>query len=111
MITNYVQGEEMKEKKTIFLTGASGKMGQEGLKQLLLKREQFNIVVLVLPTEKDKKIMSPYARETGLKIVWGDLRNYADVLSCVAGADYVLHVAALVSPLADRYPALTTKVN
>ena len=101
----------MTAKKTIFLTGASGKMGQEGLKQLLMKRDTFNIVALVLPTDKDKKIMSPYANEPGLKIVWGDLTHYEDVLACVTGADYVLHVAAMVSPLADRYPALTTKVN
>jgi len=101
----------MTEKKTIFLTGASGKMGQEGLKQLLQKRDRFTIVALVMPTDRDKKIMSPYAHEPGLKIVWGDLTNYADVLSCVTGADYILHVAALVSPLADHQPVLTTKVN
>ena len=101
----------MTEKKTIFLTGASGKMGQEGLKHLLQQRDRFTIVALVLPTDREKKLMSAYAHEPGLKIVWGDLTNYADVLCCVTGADYILHVAALVSPLADQQPVLTTKVN
>ncbi len=86
-------------------------MGQEGFKQLLGRRDRFNIVTLVLPTEKDKKIMSPYENESGVKIVWGDLTNYNDVLKCVKGADYVLHVGGMVSPAADYMPTLTNKVN
>lgn len=101
----------MSSKKTVFLTGASGKMGHAGFQQLLRRRDRFNIVALVQPTKRDRQIMSPYVGEAGVKIVWGDLTRYEDVLSCVQGADYVLHVAALVSPLADKYPELTTKVN
>jgi nucleoside-diphosphate-sugar epimerase len=101
----------MAMKKTVFLTGASGNMGHEGFKELLKRRDKFNIVALVLPTEKDKKIMSPYENETGVRIVWGDLTKYKDVLNCVEGADYVLHVGGMVSPMADYRPKLTTKVN
>jgi nucleoside-diphosphate-sugar epimerase len=104
------EGNQVK-KKTIFLTGASGNMGQEGLRQLLERRAHFDIVVLVLPTDKDHQIMAPYADEPGLKIIWGDLTCYEDVLAGVTGADIVLHVGGLVSPAADRMPALTTKVN
>jgi len=101
----------MSNKKTVFLTGASGHMGQAGLQELLKKRDQFNLVLLVLPTERDKKIMSAYEHEAGIKIVWGDLTRYADILECVTGVDYVLHVGGLVSPLADYQPELTAKVN
>lgn len=98
-------------KKIVFLTGASGNMGQETLKQLLDRNERFYVVALVLPTEKDKKIMLPYEGNKNLKIIWGDLTKYEDVLVCVTGADYVLHVGGMVSPMADYYPELTTKVN
>ncbi|MGG1617753.1 NAD-dependent epimerase/dehydratase family protein [Paenibacillus sp. NRS-1782] len=98
-------------KKTVFLTGASGNMGHEGFKELLLRRDRFNIVVLVLPTAKDKEIMSKYENEPGVKVVYGDLTRYADVLQCVTGSDYVLHVGGMVSPMADYRPKLTTKVN
>lgn len=101
----------MKNKKTIFLTGASGHMGYQGFKQLLDRRDRFNIVALVLPTERDKKIMSPYENKPGVKIIWGDLTNYDDVLKCVEGSDYVLHVGGMVSPGADYSPTLTTKIN
>ncbi|MFW2504162.1 NAD-dependent epimerase/dehydratase family protein [Clostridium diolis] len=101
----------MNNKKTVFLTGASGNMGLEGFKQLLNRRDKFNIVTLVLPTERDKQIMSVYEKEPGVKIIWGDLTNYNDVLKCVTDADYVLHVGGMVSPAADYLPTLTTKVN
>lgn len=101
----------MTMKKTIFLTGASGNMGQEGLRFLLERSDRFNIVALVLPTDNDRKVMAAFSANPALKIVWGDLTNYDDVLKCVTGADYVLHVGAVVSPLADHFPELATKVN
>lgn len=101
----------MTSKKTVFFTGASGNMGHEGFQQFLKRREHFNIVALVLPTEKDKKIMSVYENEPGVKIIWGDLTNYNDVLKGVTGAAYVLHVGGWVSPAADYLPSLTTQVN
>lgn len=67
-------------KKNVFLTGATGNMGREGLKQLLGRRDKFNITLLVLPTEKDKKFVEPYQNQPGVKVVFGDLTNYDDVL-------------------------------
>lgn len=101
----------MKNKKTVFITGASGHMGHQGFKQLLDRRNRFNIVALILPTKKDKEIMSRYENEPGVKLVYGDLTNYQDVLKCVNGADYVLHIGGMVSPAADYMPDLTKKVN
>ena len=40
----------------------------------------------------------------GIRIVWGDLTSYQDVLNGVTGADYVLHVGGMVSPAADYFP-------
>jgi nucleoside-diphosphate-sugar epimerase len=108
---NIERSDGMDNKKTIFLTGATGNMGFEGLKQLLKRRKQYDIVTLVLPTEKDKLIMAPFEKEQGLKIIWGNLTNYQDVLKGVKGADYVLHVGGMVSPAADYLPKLTTQVN
>lgn len=101
----------MQSKKTIFLTGATGTMGMQGLKQLLDRRDRFNLIVLVLPTKRDRTEIAPFKHTPGLKIVWGDLTNYEDVFQCVSGADFVLHVGGMVSPKADYYPELTMKVN
>ena len=100
-----------KGKTTVLLTGASGKMGLEGLKQLYKNKSKFNIVLLSLPGRIDKKILKPYIKDPDIKIIWGDLTNYSDVKKAVADADIVLHAGALVSPVADRFPELAWNVN
>lgn len=41
----------------------------------------------------------------------GDLGNYEDIKKLVDGADYVLHIGAMVSPAADKYPEKTLYTN
>ncbi|MES2264413.1 MAG: NAD(P)-dependent oxidoreductase [Pseudomonadota bacterium] len=101
----------MNSKKTVFLTGATGNMGLAALEFFRQRRDRYDVVVLVLPVAKDKKLIAPFERRGDVRVIWGDLTNYDDVLRGVSGADYVLHVGGLVSPLADHHPALTTKVN
>ena len=101
----------MKSRKTVFITGASGNMGREGLRQLLERRDRFRVVALVPPTSKDRRILSAYRGDPDLTVVWGDLTNYEDVLKGITGADCVLHVGGMVSPRADRDPEWTERVN
>lgn len=98
-------------KKNIFLTGATGNMGKEVMKQLLTRREKYHIKILVLPAERNRRIVEEWSKDSHVNITYGDLTNYDDVLKCVLGSDYVLHVGGMVSPLADYYPDLTRKVN
>ncbi len=101
----------MQDKKTIFLTGASGNMGGAALGELLQRSDRFRVKALTLPKDVRHPTLRRYAGHPGLEIVWGDLTNYEDVLRGVSGADQVLHIGGLVSPLADRFPELTLKVN
>ena len=101
----------MKAKKTVFLTGATGTMGRAGLEELVKRRDRFNITLLARPSEVNKKKLAAYEQMEGVRIVWGDLTNYDDVLRGTTGADYVLHVGGMVSPAADYYPKRTRKVN
>lgn len=98
-------------KKTVFLTGATGSMGSATLHELLERRDRFNIVVLARDSKHGRKFLRPYLNEPGVRIVWGDLRDYDSVANAVSGADIVLHVAALISPAADRDPELTQQIN
>ncbi|MCJ7716026.1 MAG: NAD(P)-dependent oxidoreductase [Anaerolineales bacterium] len=97
-------------RKKIFLTGATGNMGRATLDELLQRGDRFEVITLVLPTAKDRRIITPY-QEQGVEVVWGNLTNYEDVLEGVSEADIILHVGGLVSPLADTQPELTMKVN
>lgn len=110
-VGSQVNNTDMSTKKTVFLTGATGNMGQEAVRFFLERRDRFALRALVLPTANDRKIMEPMAKRGEVKVIWGDLTKYEDVLEGVAGADYVLHVGGMVSPYADHHPELTTKVN
>lgn len=98
-------------KQTVFITGATGNMGFESLKQILEDRDKQNIIILAQDTKKDRERLADYMDIPELTIKWGDLTSYQDVYDCVKGADIVLHIAALVSPTADYYPDKSMKVN
>ena len=103
-------------KKTVFITGATGVMGQATLKEFVKHLDEFKLKLLVLPNREDKKIIKKYISKydpyrNNIEVIWGDLINYDDVLKGVEGSDYVLHIGGLVSPMADAYPYLTQKVN
>lgn len=99
-------------KKNIFLTGATGVMGSAGLHQLLQHSDLYDVTVLVRPSSKNKRCMKSLLRQhSSLKVIWGDLLNFDDVLKGVTGADYVLHVGGMVSPKADKFPEKTLHVN
>lgn len=100
----------MAQKKTVFLTGSSGNMGWAGFKELY-KDENVNLVLLNRGSEKNRKKFAAYENDPRVKLVWGDLKKYEDVLECVNGADYVLHVGGMVSPSADYYPKATLQTN
>lgn len=98
-------------KKTVFLTGASGNMGFHSFMEFMKHKDQYNLVVLLRDSDKNRKKFQNYMNDPCVKIVWGDLTKYDDVLKCVTGSDYVLHVGGMVSPAADYYPTKTIKTN
>ena len=98
-------------KKRVFITGATGNMGGAALKELLGRRDRFDIVLLARPGKKNIKKLKYLKDEPGVDIIWGDLTDYDSVLNGVTGADYVLHIGGMVSPAADMYPERTLKVN
>jgi nucleoside-diphosphate-sugar epimerase len=98
-------------KKRVFLTGATGNMGREVLRELIDRADRFDVIALVLPTARDRELIAEFREAPSVVIVYGDLTDYDDVERCVRGADFVLHTGALVSPVADDQPELTMKVN
>lgn len=99
------------KKQNVLITGATGGMGFETLKQMLEDKDQFNILAIVRKSEKNRKLLKPYESHRGFKIYWGDLTDYRDVYQCVKDADIILHIAAFVSPAADYNPKKAMKIN
>ena len=101
------------QKINVLLTGAGGNMGGAALALFVTPehKERVNLTLLDLPTEANHKKLLPYAEQHGVRILWGDLTRYSDVLEAVCGMDYVLHAAAVIPPLADHNPELAWRVN
>ena len=99
------------KKKTVALTGASGNMGYRGFLELYARKDKFRIVLLLRNSRKNRKRFRDYLQDPAVRIVWGDLTCYEDILELVTGADYVLHVGGMVSPAADYYPVRTLRTN
>lgn len=98
-------------KERVLLTGASGSMGGEAFKELLRRKQKYDIVLLLRPSGKNKRAFKKYEGQQGIEIVWGHLENLDDVLKAVNGVDAVLHPAAFIAPAADHDPPQTRKSN
>ena len=112
-------------KEKVCLFGASGTMGFEAFKELWRKKDRYDIVVLLRPSEKNKQLLANYEREAGIepmpgkgvvegggfKVVWGDATDDSDVGEALRGVDWVLDAMAFISPQADYYPEMARAVN
>lgn len=112
-------------KKVVLITGASGSMGYQTFLNLWGKRDRFDLVLLVRPSRKNKRLFRSYelaagstpfrgpgiSRGNGLKVVWGDALNRRDLEEACQGIDWCLHAMALISPAADRDPEMARRIN
>jgi nucleoside-diphosphate-sugar epimerase len=96
-------------KKTILLTGAAGAIGLETLRELARRKDQYTIRVLEVRNKRTEKILQPFSSE--VEICWGDLTDRTSFEARVAGVAAVIHLAAIIPPLADYQPALAERVN
>ena len=91
----------------ILLTGAAGSVGYETLKQLVDKN--YEITVLELENKRTKKRLKPFLEK--IKIIYGSINDFTLVKQAVKNQDVVIHLAAIIPPLADKKPELTRQVN
>jgi nucleoside-diphosphate-sugar epimerase len=93
---------------SVLITGATGAVGREVLKQLYAKQAAASITVFVRLSKKTRKILRPFQ---GINIVYGSITNREDVNKACQNQDYVIHLAAIIPPLADDEPVKTNYVN
>ncbi len=94
--------------KNVLITGATGAIGSEVLKQLCKKLSSSSITVFVRRSKKTAKFLRSYP---AVKVVYGDITNAEDLKEACKNQDYVIHLAGVIPPLADEELELTYKVN
>ncbi len=97
-------------KKVVFLTGATGVMGMQTVKKFMDHTDEFELCVLARPSEANYQKLAPYGDK--IKIIWGNLMDYDLMSRCMEGVDYVLHVGAILNPIATDWPPdITMRTN
>lgn len=99
-------------KKQILITGASGSMGYEVLKQLA-ETGEYNLVIILRPKKTNFKLSKKLNKQykSLLSIIFGDLAVFDDCVKAVKSADYIIHCAAIIPPISDHNSDDTYKSN
>ncbi len=94
----------------VLLTGTSGAMGSEAIKSIVASGIADKIRVLLRDKPSNRRLAKKF-RKQDIEVIFGDLANYEDCLKSVKDMDYVLHMAAIISPIADHNKQNTHNSN
>ncbi len=93
----------------VLLTGAFGNVGQRTLEILLEKG--YSVRVFDLKNPRNSAIESKLKQLGEFETIWGDIRDKITIRKIVKGVDHIIHLAAIIPPLAYEKPELAYDVN
>ncbi|MDD3094735.1 MAG: NAD(P)-dependent oxidoreductase [Candidatus Neomarinimicrobiota bacterium] len=99
----------MQKKKRILITGAGGTIGMALLKEIFQSKRDYEINVFDIKTKALQRRFSTYKDK--IHTFWGDISQPGDLDEACRERDVVIHLAALIPPKADEFPALAQRVN
>ena len=94
--------------KSILLTGASGGIGFEVFHQIL-EAKKYKLSIFIRASKKNIKRFEPYNSQ--VDIIYGDLTNSEDLKQICKPYHAVIHLAAIIPPIAYKSQVKTSKVN
>jgi len=91
----------------VLVTGAFGRLGQEGLERLL--HEGHSVIAFDVPNRRNQREARRF--EGRVQTVWGDIRCPEDIGPCVDQCDAIIHNAGVLAPVSEHHPDLAYTVN
>ena len=91
----------------VLVTGAFGRLGQEGVQRLL--DDGHSVIAFDVPNRRNRKAAKRF--EGRANVVWGDIRQVDDIAPCVEACDGIIHNAGILAPLSETEPELALAVN
>lgn len=100
----------MLKDKVLMITGGTGSFGNTVLKRFL--GTDVRQIVIFSRDEKKQEDMRIALRNSKIRFVIGDVRNYESVAQAMRGVDFVFHAAALKQvPSCEFYPMEAVQTN
>ncbi len=100
----------MLKDKVLMITGGTGSFGNTVLNRFL--ETDIRQIVIFSRDEKKQEDMRIALRNSKIKFVIGDVRNYESVIQAMRGVDFVFHAAALKQvPSCEFYPMEAVRTN
>ena len=93
----------------VLLTGAFGNVGQRTL-TLLLERG-YSVRCFDIKNSRNIAIESKINQKWDFETIWGDIRDMTTTEKVVQDIDWIIHLAAIIPPLAYEKPELAYDVN
>ena len=100
---------ELRPITRILVTGGAGSVGSEVLKELHQHKKWYQVKVLERNTAGVLRKLKPYRKD--FQLILGDICDRDVLLKATTDIDFVIHLAAVIPPLADRDPELAEKIN
>ncbi|MDD5081838.1 MAG: NAD(P)-dependent oxidoreductase [Dehalococcoidales bacterium] len=91
----------------VLVTGGAGRLGINVCQAFI--EDGFQVRILDLDTTRNRTSIKGLADK--VEVVWGDVRRPELVRSALAEVDAVVHMAAILPPVAYENPELASKVN
>lgn len=99
------------QNKTLLITGGTGSFGNAVL-QRFLATEHFKEIRIFSRDEKKQDDMRNQLKNSKLKFLIGDVRDYESIKPATRGVDYIFHAAALKQvPSCEFFPMQAVKTN
>lgn len=99
----------MENRKCILITGAAGTVGSALLKQILQFENDYEVTVFDIGSRKTQKEFAKYKGR--INCIYGDITDPDDIEAACMYQDVVVHLAAIIPPLADKKTGLAHRVN
>lgn len=99
----------------VLVTGAFGNVGRSTILSLI--EEGYGVQAFDRPTSVNRRLARKLIHQLkstgveGLKVFWGDIRDKKALDTASDRCSSVIHLAAIIPPLADRIPDLAFSVN
>ncbi len=106
---NIQELSELRPVTRVLVTGGAGSIGSEVLKELYQHKKWYQVKILERNTPAVLRKLKPYRKD--FQLILGEICNPEILQKATADIDFVIHLAAVIPPLADRRPDLAEETN